>query len=172
VNEESYEAKFPQITEFIEHWRSNGSELVDRVISDRILKCSLEGLTKRNGVSCPFSNIHNVSVGMILERIIIIIIIIIIIMSFMQGIYTYIPETNYVPKEYSVSAILLLLFMVLISLVSVVNLLYFYISTFGSNYGLDGPGSNPGGDEIFCLSRPALGPTQPPVEWVPGLSRG
>jgi len=37
--------------------------------------------------------------------------------SFMQGIYTYIPETNYVPREYSVAAILLLLFMVLISLV-------------------------------------------------------
>ena len=39
----------------------------------------------------------------------------------MQGIYTYIPETNYVPREYSVAAILLLLFMVLISLVSVSN---------------------------------------------------
>ena len=50
----------------------------------------------------------------------------------MQGIYTHIPETNYVPREYSVAAILLLLFMVLISLVSVLNLLYFYISTFRS----------------------------------------
>ena len=64
--------------------------------------------------------------------VIIIIIIIIIIISFMQGIYTYIPETNYLPREYSVAAILLLLFMVLISLVSVLNLLYFYISTFRS----------------------------------------
>ena len=60
------------------------------------------------------------------------IIIIIIIISFMQGIYTHIPETNYVPREYSAAAILLLLFMVLISLVSVLNLLYFYISTFRS----------------------------------------
>jgi len=48
----------------------------------------------------------------------------------MQGIFTYIPGTSYVPREYSVAAILLLLFMVLISLVSVLNLLYFYISTF------------------------------------------
>ena len=55
---------------------------------------------------------------------IIIIIIIIIIISFMQGICTYIPETNFVPREYSVAAILLLLFMVLILLVSVLNLLY------------------------------------------------
>ena len=39
-------------------------------------------------------------------------------------------------------------------------------------YGLDGPGSNPGGDEIFRPFRPALGPTQPPVKSVPGLSRG
>ena len=61
-----------------------------------------------------------------------IIIIINVIISFMHGIYTYIPETNYVPREYSVAAILLLLFMVLISLVSVLNLLYFYISTFRS----------------------------------------
>ena len=41
-----------------------------------------------------------------------------------------------------------------------------------TDYGLDGPGSNPGGDEIFRPSRPALGPTQPPVQWLPGPSRG
>ena len=29
-----------------------------------------------------------------------------------------------------------------------------------TDYGLDGPGSNPVGDEIFRPSRPALGPTQ------------
>jgi len=31
--------------------------------------------------------------------------------------------------------------------------------------------SNPGGDEIFRPSRPALEPSQPPVKWVPVLSR-
>ena len=41
-----------------------------------------------------------------------------------------------------------------------------------TDYGLDGPGSNPGGDEIFHQSRPGLGPTQPPAKWVPCLSRG
>jgi len=53
----------------------------------------------------------------------------------MKGIYTCIPEKNYVPREYSVAAILLLIFMVLISLVPVLNLLYFYISTFRSSGG-------------------------------------
>ena len=43
----------------------------------------------------------------------------------MQGIYTYIPETNYVPREYSVAAILLLLFMVFILLVSVLKSIVF-----------------------------------------------
>jgi len=41
-----------------------------------------------------------------------------------------------------------------------------------TDYGLDGPGSNPGGVENFRPSGPALGPTQPPVKWVQGLSRG
>jgi hypothetical protein len=50
----------------------------------------------------------------------------------MQGIYTYIPETNHVPKEYSVAAILSLLFMVSISLAPVLVLMYFYINTFQS----------------------------------------
>ena len=40
-----------------------------------------------------------------------------------------------------------------------------------NDYGLDSPGSNPGRDEIFRLSRPVLGPTQPPVKWVPGFSQ-
>jgi len=41
-----------------------------------------------------------------------------------------------------------------------------------TGYELDGTGSNPGGDEIFRLSRPALGLTHPSVQWVPGLSPG
>ena len=40
-----------------------------------------------------------------------------------------------------------------------------------TDYGQEGPGSNPGGDEIFRPSRPALGPTQPLLQCVPGLSR-
>jgi len=39
-----------------------------------------------------------------------------------------------------------------------------------TDYGLDVPGSNPGGDDIFRPPSPALGPTQPPVKWVPDLS--
>jgi hypothetical protein len=42
----------------------------------------------------------------------------------MQGIHTYIPETNHVPREHSVAAILMLLFMVLISLDPALTPLY------------------------------------------------
>jgi len=41
-----------------------------------------------------------------------------------------------------------------------------------NDYGLDDPGLNSGEEEIFRPSRPTLRPTQPPVKWVPGLSRG
>jgi phosphoribosyl 1,2-cyclic phosphodiesterase len=40
-------------------------------------------------------------------KLIIIIIIIILGISFMQGIYAYIPETNHVPREHCVATILM-----------------------------------------------------------------
>ena len=71
----------------------------------------------------------------------------------MQGIYTYIPETNHVPREYSISAILSLLFMVSISLVPALALLYFYVSTFRSMCAVPNMA-------VFCSSF---------TSWFPGM---
>ena len=71
----------------------------------------------------------------------------------MQGIYTYIPETNHVRREYSVSAILSLLFMVPISLVPALALLYFYVSTFRSMCAVPNMA-------VFCSSF---------TSWFPGM---
>jgi hypothetical protein len=41
------------------------------------------------------------------------------------------------------------------------------------DYGLDGPEiESRWGRDFSHTSRPALGHTQPPVQWIPGLSRG
>jgi hypothetical protein len=49
------------------------------------------------------------------------------------------------------------------------------VGSFGiaTGHGLDGPGIESRlGRDFSHLSRPTLGPTQPPVQLVPGLSRG
>ena len=47
----------------------------------------------------------------------------------MQGIYKYIPETNHVPKVYSVAAILYLQCIVHVMLFPIFNVPYFHINT-------------------------------------------
>ena len=42
-----------------------------------------------------------------------------------------------------------------------------------TRYGLDDPGTETRrGRDFQQPSRPALRPTQPPIQWIPGLSRG
>jgi len=71
----------------------------------------------------------------------------------MQGIYTYIPETNHVPREHCVSTILMLLFMVLISLVPALTSFYLYVSTFRSMCAVPNMA-------VFCSSL---------TSWFPGM---
>ena len=76
-----------------------------------------------------------------------------IIIYLMQGIYTYSPEAYHVPREYSVSAILSLLFMVFISLVPALALLYFYVSTSRSMCAVPNM-------TVYCISF---------TSWFPGM---
>jgi hypothetical protein len=71
----------------------------------------------------------------------------------MQGILTHIPETNHVPREYTVAVILSFLFMVPLSLVPSSALLCFYISTFRSMCAVPNMA-------VFCSSR---------TSWFPGM---
>ena len=63
-----------------------------------------------------------------------------------------------------------------VTLISIgLTLIYETHSSVGiaTGYGLDGPGIESLWERDFPhLSRPTLGPTQPPVQWVLHLSRG
>jgi len=67
--------------------------------------------------------------------------------------YTYIPETNYIPRKHHVAAILVLLFKVLISLVPALTPLYLYVSTFRSMCAVPNMA-------VFCSFL---------TSWVPGI---
>ena len=72
----------------------------------------------------------------------------------MQGSHTHIPETNHVPREYIVAAILSLLFMVPLCLVPALALLFFYVSTFRCMCAVPNMA-------VFCSSL---------TLWFPGMS--
>ena len=72
----------------------------------------------------------------------------------MQGSHTHLPETNHVPRGYTVAAILSLLFMVPLCLVPALALLFSYVSTFRSMCA--GPDM-----AVFCSSL---------TSWLPGMS--
>jgi hypothetical protein len=78
----------------------------------------------------------------------------IIIVSFLQGIHTHIPETNHIPRGYIVASILCLLFMVPLSLVPALALLFFYVSTSRSMCAVLSMA-------VFCSSL---------TSWFPGMS--
>jgi len=77
---------------------------------------------------------------------------------------------------------------VCLSLVYFLIYIYIYIYIYSgpgslvgiaTDYWLDGPGSNPGGTRFSARQDRTggkfyrrLGPSQPPVKWIPGLSRG
>jgi hypothetical protein len=63
----------------------------------------------------------------------------------MQGTHAYISEINHVPTGHRVAAILVLLFMVLISLVPALTPLYLYVSIFRSMCALSNMA-------VFCSS--------------------
>jgi len=71
----------------------------------------------------------------------------------MQGICTYIPETNYVPREYSVAAVRLLLYMVLIFYLFIIIIII--VINASKKLALSGS---------LCGSGTKLGTTQPYVE--------
>ena len=71
----------------------------------------------------------------------------------MQGTYTYIPKTNHVPREYLVAALMVLLFILLISLVPALTPLYLYVSIFRSMCAVPNM-------SVFCSSL---------TSWFPGM---
>ena len=54
------------------------------------------------------------------------------------------------------------------------NLIFQYASSvdIATDYGLDGSGIESRWGEFFRPSTPVVEPTQPPVQWLPALSRG
>ena len=62
----------------------------------------------------------------------VLLLLLLLLITFMQGIYNYIPETNHDSRVYNVAAILVVTFMVHVTLFRTMNFLYF--RTFVASY--------------------------------------
>jgi hypothetical protein len=75
---------------------------------------------------------------MTLLLLVLLLLLLLLLITFMQGIYTYIPVPNHVPRDCSVAGILLLLFMVHVMLFPMLNLLYctfpYHVTSFISSF--------------------------------------
>ena len=74
--------------------------------------------------------LYNFYTSYCIFKVLLLLLLLYIIVYFIQGSHTHIPETNHVPRGYTAAAILSLLFMVPLSLVPALALLFFYVSTF------------------------------------------
>jgi hypothetical protein len=63
-----------------------------------------------------------------------VLLLLLLFITFMQGIYNYIPETNHVSRAYSVATMLYLQFMVHVIFSHMLIVLYFYISRVQSSH--------------------------------------
>ena len=81
-------------------------------------------------VTIPMHQFINPANDVSITLLLLLLLLLLLFITFMQGIYNYVPETNNVSRVYSFAAILYVQFLLQIMLFPMLNGLYFYISAF------------------------------------------